>query len=89
MFKILYVCSLKADPYRDQRFIEEFKQFPDVELIVCKGSALMNIYKLKKLLPEADAVITMYGNKQIREFMKAQTVKSFNKVEPSFIANNK
>jgi predicted ABC-type exoprotein transport system permease subunit len=89
MFKILYVCSLKADPYRDQRFIEEFRQFPDVELIVCKGSALMNIYKLKKLLPEADAVITMYGNKQVKTFMEAQTVKSFNKVEPSFIANNK
>ena len=89
MFKILYICSIKGDHYRNKRFIEEFSKNPEVNLCVCDVQKLLQLQKNQPHKIIADAVITMYANKEVGFLVEQNNLRSFNKVSSSFIANNK
>ena len=89
MFKILYIYSGNVDPYRDKRFIEEFSQFPDVELILWNNRTALVTQQSGSSRLAADAAITMYSKKWMGELLETNNIRSFNSVKASFTANNK
>ena len=72
-----------------KRIVTEFRKFPDVEIIVCEGAEIIAANRLPIKHLNADATITMYGRHTLGNIIKRYPIKTFNKIDASFTANNK